>query len=177
MMTGCTRPANWLIHQYTAIGTSYFTSTDGLGRCLGEPGRQRPQRQQRGARHHDRRPQRPLCHRRHDGRQQHARRMPWTGPPSGPAGRSCASLHMSRDKAIVAARIEMDQAMESAVMLHRSTGPGHLLRPAADPGPVEGRRTTSPARSSTSTSATTRHRATRTHWAYSKPHFDKSAQW
>ena len=48
VMAGYT--AGELIHQYTNIGSSFFTSTDGLGTTLASPGRQRPDLQ-RGARH------------------------------------------------------------------------------------------------------------------------------
>ena len=49
-----------------------------------------------------------------------AHALDWTTQPaSGPQ----LSLHMSRDKAIVASRVDMDQAMETADV-HPATGPG-----------------------------------------------------
>ena len=118
MMAGYT--AGELIHQYTNIGTSYFTSTDGLGTTLAG---QVVNGQSYNA----------VLATETGGRNVHfategmladnnmlAHALDWTTQPaSGPQ----LSLHMSRDKAIVASRVDMDQAMESADV-HPATGPG-----------------------------------------------------
>ena len=118
MMAGYT--AGELIHQYTNIGTSYFTSTDGLGTTLAS---QVVNGQTYNA----------VLATETGGHNVHfategmladnnmlAHALDWTTQPaSGPQ----LSLHMSRDKAIVASRVDMDQAMESADV-HPDTGPG-----------------------------------------------------
>ena len=118
MMAGYT--AGELIHQYTNIGTSYFTSTDGLGTTLAS---QTVNGQTYNA----------VLATETGGRNVHfategmladnnmlAHALDWTTQPaSGPQ----LSLHMSRDKAIVASRVDMDQAMETADV-HPDTGPG-----------------------------------------------------
>ena len=164
MMAGYT--AGELIHHYTTIGTSYFTSTDGLGTTLAS---QMVNGQTYNA----------VLATMTGGHNVHfategmmadnnmlAHALDWT---TQPAGGPQLSLHMSRDKAIVAARIDMDQAMETPTSIRPRAG--HLRRPAADPGPVEGgvqlRRL-----------LLHRHRQQRgtgpdDDWAYSKPYFDQ----
>src|SRR3954469_621247 len=118
MMAGYT--AGELIHQYTAIGTSFFTSTDGLGTTLAS---QVINGQSYNA----------VLATTTGGHNVHfategmmadsnmlAHALDWT---TQPAGGPQLSLHMSRDKAIVASRVDMDQAMESADV-HPATGPG-----------------------------------------------------
>src|SRR4051794_14448117 len=118
VMAGYT--AGELIHQYTNAGTSYFTSTDGLGTTLAS---QIVNGQTFNA----------VLSTQTGGRNVHfategmmadnnmlAHALDWTTQPaSGPQ----LSLHMSRDKAIVASRVDMDQAMESADV-HPASGPG-----------------------------------------------------
>ena len=112
--------AGEVIHQYTNIGTSYFTSTDGLGTTLAS---QVVNGQTYNA----------VLATTTGGHNVHfategmladnnmlAHALDWTTQPaSGPQ----LSLHMSRDKAIVASRVDMDQAMGTADV-HPATGPG-----------------------------------------------------
>ena len=112
--------AGELIHQYTNIGSSFFTSTDGLGTTLAA---QVVNGQSYNA----------VLATETGGRNVHfategmladnnmlAHALDWT---TQPAGGPQLSLHMSRDRAIVAARVDMDQAMESADV-HPAAGPG-----------------------------------------------------
>lgn len=96
------------IHQYTNISTSYFTSTDGLGTTLANQivnGQSNiaVMATQTGGKN---------VHFATDGmladNNMLGHALDWTmAPATGPD----VSLHMSRNKAIVAARVDMDQAM------------------------------------------------------------------
>ena len=158
--------AGELIHQYTNAGTSYFTSTDGLGTTLAS---QIVNGQTFNA----------VLATQTGGRNVHfategmladnnmlAHALDWTTQPaSGPE----LSLHMSRDKAIVASRVDMDQAMETA-----DVQSGHGARASTTSccrsWPSGSRPTTSSA-PTTSTSATTPRNGQTTDWAYSKPYY------
>lgn len=118
VMTGYT--AGESIHQYTNISTSYFTSTDGLGTTLANQtvnGQSHiaVMATQTGGKN---------VHFATDGmladNNMLGHALDWTmAPATGPD----VSLHMSRDKAIVAARVDMDQAMYTDDV-HPATGQG-----------------------------------------------------
>ncbi|WP_238298730.1 polysaccharide deacetylase family protein, partial [Methylobacterium soli] len=118
VMAGYT--ANELIHQYNNISTSYFTSTDGLGTTLANQNVNGVNQiavmaTQTGGRN---------VHFATDGmladNNMLGHALDWTTQPTaGPD----LSLHMSRNKAIVASRVDMDQAMETADVKPDS-GPG-----------------------------------------------------
>jgi Ca2+-binding RTX toxin-like protein len=118
IMNGYT--AGQSIHQYTNVSTSYFTSTDGLGTTLANQtvnGQSHiaVMATQTGGRN---------VHFATDGmladNNMLGHALDWTmQPATGPD----VSLHMSRDKAIVAARVDMDQAMYTDDVRPES-GPG-----------------------------------------------------